>query len=102
MHQQVTRAVPDWHCHLGPRQIVSTHQGFMKHFRLRLSMSHVLVHEPQQWFMTCVRGSSELVLMAPQLANFIVFMKPWYLLDVLCRQPIKLFQVVSTSEFHEY
>ena len=23
-------------------------------------------------------------------------------LDVLCRQPIKLFQVVSTSEFHEY
>ena len=22
--------------------------------------------------------------------------------DVLCRQPIKLFQVVSTSEFHEY
>ena len=30
MHQQVTRAVPDWHCHLGPRQIVRTHQGFMK------------------------------------------------------------------------
>ena len=25
-----------------------------------------------------------------------------YMLDVLCRQPIKLFQVVSTSEFHEY
>ena len=25
-----------------------------------------------------------------------------YILDVLCRQPIKLFQVVSTSEFHEY
>ena len=25
-----------------------------------------------------------------------------YLLDVLCRQQIKLFQVVSTSEFHEY
>ena len=25
-----------------------------------------------------------------------------YLLDVLCRQPIKPFQVVSTSEFHEY
>ena len=24
------------------------------------------------------------------------------LIDVLCRQPIKLFQVVSTSEFHEY
>ena len=24
------------------------------------------------------------------------------ILDVLCRQPIKLFQVVSTSEFHEY
>ena len=23
-------------------------------------------------------------------------------LDVLCRQQIKLFQVVSTSEFHEY
>ena len=23
-------------------------------------------------------------------------------LDVLCRQPIKPFQVVSTSEFHEY
>ena len=23
-------------------------------------------------------------------------------LDVLCRQPIKLFQVVSTTEFHEY
>ena len=30
LHQQVTRAVPDWHCHLGPRQIVRTHQGFMK------------------------------------------------------------------------
>ena len=26
----------------------------------------------------------------------------YYILDVLCRQPIKLFQVVSTSEFHEY
>jgi len=26
----------------------------------------------------------------------------WYLVDVLCRQPIKLFQVVSASEFHEY
>ena len=25
-----------------------------------------------------------------------------YVVDVLCRQPIKLFQVVSTSEFHEY
>ena len=25
-----------------------------------------------------------------------------YLLDVLCRQQIKLFQVVSTSEFHKY
>ena len=25
-----------------------------------------------------------------------------YLIDVLFRQPIKLFQVVSTSEFHEY
>ena len=25
-----------------------------------------------------------------------------YILDVLCRQRIKLFQVVSTSEFHEY
>ena len=25
-----------------------------------------------------------------------------YLVDVLCRQQIKLFQVVSTSEFHEY
>ena len=25
-----------------------------------------------------------------------------YILEVLCRQPIKLFQVVSTSEFHEY
>ena len=25
-----------------------------------------------------------------------------YILDVLCRQQIKLFQVVSTSEFHEY
>ena len=25
-----------------------------------------------------------------------------YILDVLCCQPIKLFQVVSTSEFHEY
>ena len=25
-----------------------------------------------------------------------------YLLDVLCRQQIKLFQVVSTPEFHEY
>ena len=25
-----------------------------------------------------------------------------YIVDVLCRQPIKLFQVVSTSEFHEY
>ena len=25
-----------------------------------------------------------------------------YSLDVLCRQQIKLFQVVSTSEFHEY
>ena len=25
-----------------------------------------------------------------------------YTVDVLCRQPIKLFQVVSTSEFHEY
>ena len=24
------------------------------------------------------------------------------IVDVLCRQPIKLFQVVSTSEFHEY
>ena len=24
------------------------------------------------------------------------------ILDVLCRQQIKLFQVVSTSEFHEY
>ena len=34
LHQQVTRAVPDWHCHLGPRQIVSTHQGFMELFRL--------------------------------------------------------------------
>ena len=25
-----------------------------------------------------------------------------YILDALCRQPIKLFQVVSTSKFHEY
>ena len=25
-----------------------------------------------------------------------------YQVDVLCRQQIKLFQVVSTSEFHEY
>ena len=25
-----------------------------------------------------------------------------YVVDVLCRQQIKLFQVVSTSEFHEY
>ena len=25
-----------------------------------------------------------------------------YLLDVLCHQQIKLFQVISTSEFHEY
>ena len=25
-----------------------------------------------------------------------------YLLDILCHQQIKLFQVVSTSEFHEY
>ena len=25
-----------------------------------------------------------------------------YIVDVLCRQPIKLFKVVSTSEFHEY
>ena len=25
-----------------------------------------------------------------------------YIVDVLCRQPIKLFQVVSTSEFHEF
>ena len=25
-----------------------------------------------------------------------------YTLDVLCRQQIKLFQVVSTSELHEY
>ena len=29
-------------------------------------------------------------------------MHTYYLLDVLCRQPIKLFQVVSASEFHEY
>ena len=27
---------------------------------------------------------------------------PYYVLDILCRQQIKLFQVVSTSEFHEY
>ena len=27
---------------------------------------------------------------------------PTYLLDVLWGQPIKLIQVVSTSEFHEY
>ena len=26
----------------------------------------------------------------------------YYILDVLCCQQIKLFQVVSTSEFHEY
>ena len=26
----------------------------------------------------------------------------YYLVDVLCRQQIKLFQVVSTAEFHEY
>ena len=30
------------------------------------------------------------------------FFAATYLLDVLCRQQIKLFQVVSTSEFHEY
>ena len=28
--------------------------------------------------------------------------RTYYVLDVLCRQQIKLFQVVSTSEFHEY
>ena len=32
--------------------------------------------------------------------NFLL--SEWALLDVLCRQQIKLFQVVSTSEFHEY
>ena len=25
-----------------------------------------------------------------------------YVIDILCRQPIKLFQVISTTEFHEY
>ena len=25
-----------------------------------------------------------------------------FILDILCRQPIKLFHVVSTSEYHEY
>ena len=33
---------------------------------------------------------------------FLYFYPPGYSVDVLCRQPIKLFQVVSTSEFHEY
>ena len=30
------------------------------------------------------------------------FLLSLYRLDVLCCQPIKQFQVVSTSEFHEY
>ena len=34
--------------------------------------------------------------------NTVSSTKQYYILDVLCRQPIKLFQVVSTSEFHEY
>ena len=31
-----------------------------------------------------------------------VYILGQYLIDVLCRQQIKLFQFVSTSEFHEY
>ena len=38
--------------------------------------------------------------------DFQTLRRPWYistyLLDVLWCQPIKLIQVVSTSEFHEY
>ena len=33
---------------------------------------------------------------------FVTRCKPRYILDVLWCQPIKLIQVVSTSEFHEY
>ena len=34
--------------------------------------------------------------------NIFIYSGQTYVLDVLCRQPIKLFHVVSTSEFHEY
>ena len=39
-----------------------------------------------------------------QLQIYEFLARKWncYLLDILCRQQIKLFQVVSTSEFHEY
>ena len=40
-----------------------------------------------------------LVLAPP---DFHTFLQPWFSLDVLWCQPIKLIQVVSTSEFHEY
>ena len=47
------------------------------------------------------------LLLDISLISYLFLDKGWvkvieYLLDVLCRQPIKLFQVVSTSEFHEY
>lgn len=29
LHQQVTRAVPDFHCHLGPRQILNQVSNFL-------------------------------------------------------------------------
>ena len=37
-----------------------------------------------------------------QVRYHMIYFRTTYLVDVLCRQPIKLFQVVSTSEFHEY
>ena len=56
----------------------------------------------------CINCMSPQIITTPYL-NFEVYVAqtfsfPFtcYILDVLCRQPIKLFQVVSTSEFHEY
>ena len=52
--------------------------------------------------MTWSHYLSVIVILLGHFSSFTYGNNMSYTLDVLCCQPIKLIQAVSTSEFHEY
>ena len=77
----------------------------------RWKISYRIAGPKKEWNYSIVRKTTEsfvLLFHAPYctsactIVHMIVVTYTSSIVDVLCRQPIKLLQVVSTSEFHEY
>ena len=95
--------VPNKFLRISPDGRVSYSQRLTIHARCRMHLlKFPLDHQICPLWISSYGYASRYVYLKSSKGTFYKTYLRTYLIDVMCRQQIELFQVVSTSEFHKY